>query len=438
MNGIFVILIAGSVLAAAFSGTMAEVTQASIDQAKFAVTLAIGLVGQMALWLGFMNVLRDAGALKAIARGLSPVMRRLFPDVPAEHPALSAMVMNIAANMLGLGNAATPFGLKAIRELNRLNRHPGVATNAMALFLAINTSGVAVLPLGVIGIRASMGAERLSSIILPSLLATAFSTIVAVLVVRTLQNRPRFALPDTPSENPAPSTDDDTLSEISGLEQAEQVAELEAPTSPWRKWVLVGFAAALLFALGRHLTAPTAEAAGFDVFKEVLESWLLPLLMAMIVLFGFQHRVRVYESFIQGAKEGFEIAVTIIPFLVAILVALGMFRASGLLESIIRTVQPVTSVLGFPAEALPMALIRPLSGGGAMGVMTETMSTHGPDSFVGFLVSVMNGSTETTFYVIAVYLGSVQIRAARHTLPACLAADFAGVIAAFVLARIFF
>ncbi|NQZ99939.1 MAG: spore maturation protein [Myxococcales bacterium] len=437
MNGIFLILIAGSVVAAAFAGAMPAVTQAGIDQAKFAVTFAIGLIGQMALWLGFMNVLREAGVMRSIAHRLGPVMRKLFPDIPDDHPALSAMVMNIAANMLGLANAATPFGLKAIRELQRLNPHPGVATNSMALFLAINTSGVAVLPLGVIGVRAALGAERLGSIIVPSLLATMLSTAVAIFVAKSLQGRPMFAperFIDADASDDAPPTDGGS---ISGMEEAQQVAEIDAPASPWRMAVLGIFGVAMLAALVRQAGA-SPDVAGLDQVKSFLESWLLPVLMAVIVLFGFGHRVRVYEAFVKGAKEGFDIGVMIIPYLVAILVGVGMFRASGLLDMLIGGLRPLTDLIGYPAEALPMALIRPLSGSGALGVMTETMNAHGPDSFVGFLVSIMNGSTETTFYVIAVYLGSVHVRAARHTLAACLAADFTGLCAAFLLARLFF
>jgi spore maturation protein SpmB len=194
----------------------------------------------------------------------------------------------------------------------------------------------------------------------------------------------------------------------------------------------------LAVAIGRFAAGAPPDAGAFGVIREVLSSWLLPVLMALIVVFGLGRRVRVYEAFVRGAREGFEIAVMIIPFLVAILVSIGMFRASGMLDIMLGVVAPVTNLVGFPAEALPMALIRPLSGSGALGVMTETMKVHGPDSFVGFLVSVINGSTETTFYVLAVYLGSVQVRAARHTVAACLAADVVGIGAAYLFSRVFF
>ncbi len=436
LNGIFVVLILASVAVAAFAGRMTEVNQAGIDSAKNAVTIAIGLVGMMALWLGFMRVLRDAGLMQMIARGLAPVMRRLFPAVPSDHPAMGAMIMNIAANMLGLGNAATPFGLKAMRELDSLNPRKGVSTDAMALFLAINTSGVAVLPLGVIAIRASLGSENAAGIFVPSILATMCSTIVAVLLARALSGRTRFA-PERFEEitEDAAAT---PLQSIASLEQAEDVAATRPLVSPLRALTLAGFALLIAAALAIHLREAAADAGTAAALREIANSWLLPLLMAAIVLFGFSYRVGVYDSFIRGAREGFDIAVMIIPYLVAILVAVGMFRASGALDALVAALAPLTSLVGFPAEALPMAMVRPLSGSGAMGIMTATMTEYGPDSFVGYLVSVMNGSTETTFYVIALYFGSVRVRAVRHTLVACLAADGVGIMAALLWSRLFF
>ena len=439
LNAIFIALIASSVLVAAFAGTMPATNQAALDAAKNAVmVVAFGLIGPMALWLGFMRVLRDAGFMAQIARALAPVMRRLFPDVPPDHPAMGSMVLNLAANVLGLGNAATPFGLKAMRELEMLNARPGVASNAMALFLAINTSGVAVLPLGVIAIRASLGSSNAAGIVVPSLLATACSTLAAVLVAKLLQGRAVFSVEraalGAPDGGAAPSAP----AAIRGIAEAEELAGVRARGEPLRRLVFAGFLLLLAFALLRQLASGAPDARGLEGVKQALDTWLLPALMASIVLFGFARRVAVYDSFIAGAREGFEIAIMIIPFLVAILVGVAMFRGSGALGALTSAVSPVTSLFGFPAEALPMALIRPLSGSGAMAVMTETMTTYGPDSFLGFLVSVINGSTETTFYVLALYFGSVGVRAARHTVLACLAADFTGIAAALVFSRIFF
>ena len=440
LNAIFIAFIAGAVLVAAFTGTMPETNQAALDAAKSAVmVIAFGLIGPMALWLGFMRVLREAGFMTSIARALAPVMRRLFPDVPPEHPAMGAMILNLAANVLGLGNAATPFGLKAMRELETLNPRPGVATNSMALFLAINTSGVAVLPLGVIAIRASLGSTNAAGIVVPTLLATACSTLAAVLTAKLLQGRALFSAERAAVETPdgaAPVTA--AAAAIKGIEEAEQIASVRIQSEPVRRLLFAGFLVLLAVALVRQLASGAPETSGLEGVKQALNTWLLPTLMASIVLFGAARRIKVYDAFIAGAREGFEIAIMIIPFLVAILVGVAMFRHSGALGVLTTAVSPVTSSLGFPAEALPMALIRPLSGSGAMAVMTETMTTYGPDSFVGYLVSVLNGSTETTFYVLALYFGSVGVRAARHTVLACLAADFTGIAAALVFSRIFF
>lgn len=434
LNGIFVFLIGTAVLVAAFTGTMAKLTADSAEAAKTAVTLALSLVGQMALWLGLMRVLREAGMLAALGRRLAPVMGKLFPSVPADHPAMSAMIMNIGANMLGLGNAATPFGLKAMRELDRLNPRPGVATDAMAMFLAINTSGVAVLPLGVIAVRASLGAHDLGGIIVPSILATTCSTLTAVMVGRLLQGRARWAPerfePLADGERPAQA-------EIKGLADAEKIAAQAVQSDPLRRLIVVAAFVAVGAGLVRAVLARPETEGALDTLKIVVGDWLLPVLMLLIVAVGFMRRVKVYEVFIQGAKEGFDIAITIIPFLVAILVAIAMFRGSGAMGVLVDLLAPVTSLIGMPAEALPMALIRPLSGSGAMAVLTDTIKTHGPDSFVGFLVSVMNGSTETTFYVLALYYGSVSVRATRHTLWPCLAADAAGLTSAVLFSYVF-
>jgi spore maturation protein SpmA len=441
LNGIFVVLIVGAVATAAINGTMPAVNQALMDSARQAVELALGLIGTMALWLGLMRVLRDAGVMTSIARGLAPLMTRLFPDVPAEHPAMSAMILNMSANILGLGNAATPFGLKAIRDLQELNPKKGVATDSMALFLAINTSGIAVMPLGVIAMRASMDSANASSIFLPTVLATLCSTITAVAVAKTLAKRPRFAFEqfaddsDEPLETTLPQhgpsfSDDEPHTEPHAEDHATQP---KVTLSRWRLGLLASFGVLIVAAMFREITADSGQGP-----KEIANTWLMPILAVVIVLYGFSARVKVYESVIEGAREGFEIVVMIIPFLVAILVAVGVFRASGALDAILAVVSPFTSLIGFPVEALPMALLRPLSAGGAMGVMVETMQIHGPDSFVGYLSSVLMGSTETTFYVLAVYYGSVRIRLTRHTVVACLSADFVGALAALFWCRIFF
>lgn len=446
LNGIFVALIVGAVATAAINGTMSAVNQALMDSARQAVDLALGLIGIMALWLGMMRVLRDAGVMTSLARKLAPLMTKLFPEVPAEHPAMAAMILNLSANILGLGNAATPFGLKAIRELQQLNPKKAVATDSMALFLAINTSGVAVMPLGVIAMRASMDSANASSIFLPSVLATLCSTITAVVVAKALAKRRRFAFdrypddsdssPDpsgTPSGSPSNSPTPTPSTKTPDVAEPGSSPPPEVELSRWRLTSLAAFAALIVWAAFRELNGDAGAG-----FKEIANTWLMPILAVVIVLYGFSARVKVYESLIEGAREGFEIVVMIIPFLVAILVAVGVFRASGALDSVLAVISPATSLIGFPAEALPMALLRPLSASGAMGVMVETMQTHGPDSFVGYLSSVLMGSTETTFYVLAVYYGSVRIKATRHTVVACLSADLVGALAALFWCRIFF
>jgi spore maturation protein SpmA len=438
MNWIFAGLIIVSVLTAAFTGRMGDVTKAGIDSAKSAVELSIGLIGQMTLWLGFFGILRQAGLVNGIARLLTPALRGLFPEIPPGHPALGAMVMNIAANVLGLGNAATPFGLKAMQELDSLNARRGVATNSMALFLAINTSGVAVLPLGAVAVRATLGSKDPAGIILPTLIATTASTLVAVLVAKALEKRALFAperYAGVTVDAPAPAK----VPDVAVLEQAEALAATRPAAPAWKVLLAWAVGVATVAALGLHIAHLPPETGGIEATRGILGDWLLPMLMLVIVLVGFGRDVKVYEAFIGAAKEGFQVGVGIIPFLVAILVGVGMFRASGAMDALTRTLAPVLEAAGgFPPEALPMALVRPLSGNGALGVMTEVMKTHGPDSFVGYLVSTIMGGTETTFYVLALYFGSVQVKALRHTLVACVAADFAGPIAAFLACKLFF
>ncbi len=450
LNWFFFFLVTGAVLMGAINGKMAAVSEASMASAKSAVELSLALVGQMGLWLGFMRVLQEAGLMRSLARVLAPVMRRLFPDVPADHPAMGAMILNLSANMLGLGNAATPFGLKAMVELNKLNRHPGVTTNAMALFLAINTSGVAVLPLGAVAMRATLGSQDAAGIVVPTLIATACGTLVAIVackffarlrgfsVERALvaQGAEGAAAVDGGQAGAADGKNGAAEKQIEGLDKAETIASAEATGSVPRLAVMLAVWAVIAVFVARALSG--GEGGALAVARELLSGWLLPLLMLGIVTLGFVRKVRVYEAFIAGAKEAFQIAIAIIPFLIAILVSIGMFRASGAMDALTGILAPVTGLVGMPAEVLPMAIIRPLSGSGALAVMTETMRAFGPDSLVGYMVSIMSGSTETTFYVLAVYFGAVGVRATRHTVPSCLCADLTGMLMAVWMARVFF
>jgi spore maturation protein SpmA len=422
-------------MTAAYNGTMPAVNLALFNSAKSAVNIALGLIGTMALWLGFMRVLRDAGVMTSLARGLSPVMRFLFPDIPPDHPALSAMILNMTANVLGMGNAATPFGLKAMQELQKLNTNKAVATDSMALFLAMNTAGIAMIPTGWMAVRASVDSANPGAIFLPSILATLCSTITAVIVAKFLAKRRIFAIDRytagvTQPQGEEPSSDGDSGS-----------VDLEMPPAPPLAkpgLILLGvFGLWIAFNIVRALTGAD-DGSEKVVALEIFNTWLMPLLAVTIALFGFSARVKVYESLVEGAREGFQLVIMIIPFLVAILVAVGVFRASGALDLLLSWVEPATSLIGFPKEALPIALMRPLSAQGTLGLLTEALQTHGPDSFVGYLTSVIAGSTETTFYVLAVYFGSIRIRVTRHTVFACLAADLTGVLAALFWCRIFF
>lgn len=434
LNAIWVVMIVIAVICGALTGTLDAVTKASIDSAKAAVDLAIGLVGIMAFWLGMMRILHHGGLLRDMARFLKPVMVRLFPDVPPEHPAMSMMIMNITSNMLGLGNAATPFGLKAMIEMNKLNKTQGVATNSMCLFLAINTSGLAIFPSGMIGLRAAAGAQYPGSIILTTMMATAISTTVAILSARVLSGLPMFKREALVTSQPQEVHSNDTEILALDTEEAEALmVDEQAEVPAWQKRAGYGMAlsvaAALLYALNQKATAVDAPPL-LDVFRGVFSDWLLVVLLISIVLFGVVRGVKVYDAIVEGGKEGFDVALRIIPFLVAILVAVGMLRASGAIGLMVGVLDPFTSMIGMPAETLPMAMLRTLSGSGAYGLSSEIMAVHGADSLIGNIVSTMQGSTETTFYVLALYFGVARIKDSRHALPACLLADMAGVLGA--------
>jgi spore maturation protein SpmA/spore maturation protein SpmB len=434
LNAIWVGLVVIAVVVAAFTGRMEAVSQGVFEAANDAIKLVIGLTGGMILFLGLVKVASEGGLLRAFVRLLRPALRRLFPDVPPDHPAMHAMIMNLAANMLGLGNAATPFGLKAMVELDRLNPHRGSATNAMALFLAINATAITVMPpTGTVMIRAAAGSSAPFSIWIPTLIATTASTLTAVLVCLAIQNW-RVFRPRPPEEAPTTGTAADLPeAKLPGAEDGR------APAGPWRVALVAAIGAALLYGLGRQWAEHAPELGTWPFLRDhVLRHWLLPLLVLGFVAIGLLGRVRVYDVVVEGGKEGLAVAVRIAPYLVVILVAVAMFRASGALEMLIGALDPFTSAIGFPAEALPMALLRPLSGSGAFAVMAEAINTHGPDSFVGQLVSTLQGSTETTFYVLAVYLGAVGVRDSRHILVACLAGDLAGFAAATAACHAFF
>jgi len=398
------------------SSPMEILSKAMIESAGGAVELAIGLVGVMALFLGLMKVAEAGGMLTILARLIRPLMVRLFPDVPADHPAMGAMILNLSANALGLGNAATPFGIRAMQELDKLNPQRGTATNAMALFLAINTSSVTLLPTGVIALRAAAGSSDPAAILPTTLFATIGSTTIAVIAAKLYQKLLPIKVDSEASLQPVLPDD--------GEEVPFKDAAKGYPL--WVSLVALVFLAAMI---------PVAI-----IYGRSVSPWILPGLMVGFLGFGMVRRVRVYEEFIEGAKEGFQVALRIIPYLVAILVAVDMLRASGVMEVMVDAMSGITGRFGLPAEALPMALMRPLSGSGAYGILASTINDPviGPDSYTGYLVSTLQGSTETTFYVLAVYFGAVQVRRLRHSLAAALTADLAGVIFAVLACSFFF
>jgi spore maturation protein SpmA len=382
------------------TGVWAEMVAATFDMGKTGFEIALGLTGVMCLWLGIMKIGERGGAVDLLARAFGPLLRRLFPSIPPGHPATGSIVMNMAANMLGLDNAATPLGLKAMRELQELNPEPDTATNDQILFLVINTSAVTVIPVAIFTYRATLGAADPTDVFLPLLIATTCSTLTGLVVTAAVQ---RLRIWDPV-----------VLAYVAGL------------------LALVGGLIAYFSRLERE---------AMEQQSSLLSNFLIFSVIVAFMVLGLRRRVSLYESFIDGAKEGFDVAVGIIPYLVAMLVAIGVLRASGTLDLVLDAIRWAVTGLGLDTrwvDGLPTALMRPLSGAGARGMMLETMETLGPDSFAGRLVSVIQGSTETTFYVLAVYFGSVGIRKTRHAAGCGLAADLAGVLGAIFVTYFFF
>jgi spore maturation protein SpmA len=440
LNWIWLGLILASIVYASFTGHMADLSLALFEGSKDAIQLVIGLLGGMVFMLGIMRVAFDGGLRDWIARALAPLMRHLFPEVPADHPAMGAMVMNLASNILGLGNAATPFGIKAMSELSKLNRGRSSASDAMVLFLAINTSAITLLPpSGTMAVRAAANSQSPEAIWIPTLIATSCSTLAAVAMFYLLRRLPMFRpqleagappLEDGFEDGPEPTgADDDLLPSRTA----------KGPIELWRWIILATVIGALAWAMvGYEGPRLVAELGAVDGVMKLLQTWSFPLLIAGLLLIGIAGRINVYDSMIEGAKEGLEVAVRIVPYLVAIIAAVAIFRASGLLDLMIWAASPITSAVGVPAEVLPMAILRPLSGSGSFAVMSETLTAYGPDSFIGYLASTLQGSTETTFYVLAVYFGAARITQGRHTLAACLTGDLAGFVGAVAACHLFF
>lgn len=372
----------------------------TFSSAETAFTISLGLTGMLSLWLGIMKIGEQGGVVNLLARWMSPLFCRLFPDIPKGHPVTGTIFMNIAANMLGLDNAATPLGLKAMGELQTLNPRKDTATNPMIMFLVLNTSGLTLIPVSVMVYRSQMGAAQPTDVFIPILLATFFSTLVGMISVCLYQR-------------------------INLLNRT--------------MLTIVGGMCAVIALIIWGISQLSREQ--MDLYSGLVANIFLFLIIIGFILAGVRKRINVYEAFIEGAKDGFATAVRIIPYLVAVLVAIGVFRASGAMDMLLDGVGTVVAAFGFDTEfvgALPTALMKPLSGSGARGLMVDAMQAYGPDSFVGRLACLFQGSTDTTFYILAVYFGSVGIRQTRHAVPCGLLADAAGIIAALFICYLFF
>jgi len=377
-----------------------NLVNSTFEMAEASVKISIYLIGIMALWLGIMRIGEKGGAVKGIARVFNPLFSKLFPEIPKNHPSIGSMIMNISANMLGLDNAATPLGLKAMKELQEINPSSDTASNAQILFLVLNTSGLTIIPVSIMALRAANGAANPSDVFLPILLATFFSSMAGLIAVSVVQRINLF-----------------------------------------NKVVVayIGSAIVIITALIWYFSTLQPEAVG--KISTVAGNLILFSIIITFILLGIRNKINIYDNFIEGAKEGFSVAIKIIPFLVAMLVAIGVFRASGALDFIMDGFKHFFSLFNINTDfvdALPTAFMKPLSGSGARGMMVETMRTFGADSFPAKLSGVFQGSTETTFYVLAVYYGAVNIKRTRHTLGCALFADFVGIIAAIFIAYLFF
>jgi spore maturation protein SpmA len=451
LNYIWLALVLLAVAIGGWNDRLKDVTEGAFDGAKTAVTIALGLIGIMALWLGVMRLAERAGLVQRIAHGLRPIMRHLFPDVPPEHPAMGSMLMNMSANMLGLGNAATPLGLRAMNDLERLNPRPGVATNAMCTFLAINTSSVQLIPATAIAILAASGSTRPTAIVGTALLATLCAASVAIISVKLLEKLPIFRI--SPSAEKTKVGQDSQKAEIKGEAGVTDhgysdsgVVTQEPPRRSSTLGLITLIALTLLFVvLFLRMVAPTlfgvsmaGDVAAQNVFVRsvnALSILAIPFLLSFFPLYAAAHGVKVYEEFVEGAKEGFSVILKIIPFLVTMLVAIGMFKGAGGIELLSRVLSPVLTPLHFPTDLLPLALMRPLSGSATLALLADIVHRLGPDNIVSLTAATIYGSTETTFYVAAVYFGAVGIKQTRHAIPAGLLADLTGVVASVIICR---
>jgi spore maturation protein SpmA len=377
-----------------------DMIDSTFDMAKVGFDISLGLTGVLTLWMGIMKIGENGGAVAILSKVIGPFFRKLFPDLPKNHPAYGTIVMNLAANMLNLDNAATPLGLKAMEQMQESNKNKDTASNSQIMFLVLNTSGLTLIPVSIMVYRSQLGAADPSDIFIPILLATFFSTLAGLISVSIFQKINLF---------------DKVILAYLG--------------------VISVIMASIIY------TFSVLPQDKMQVISQVVSSVILMSVIVSFILLGVRKKINVYESFIDGAKEGFQIAIRIIPYLVAILVAIGVFRVSGAMDLLINSIKWIVEQFGADTgfvPALPTALMKPLSGSGARGMMLEAMQTYGADSFVGKLVSTLQGTTDTTFYIIAVYFGSVGIKKTRHAITCGLIADLTGIIAAIFIAYMFF
>jgi spore maturation protein SpmA/spore maturation protein SpmB len=470
LNYIWLGLIAVAVLLGGYQGTIGAVGDEGIDRAIKAVyPIGATLLAVMTLWLGLMRLAEKAGLVHRLGLALRPILRWLFPEVPPDHPAMGAIVLNVAANILGLNNAATPLGLRAMSELDQLNRRPGVATNAMCMLLAINTSSITLIPVTAIAFLAAAKGKNPTIIIGTSLAATAITQFCAIcackLMERTRWSRRQWE--EAPISEKAPIAES-ASAKIGGEVAAQAVAtDATLPWMPGAKWVLALFAGIfvgmaigmtfpqLSYAVGvmfdrffhldglQDIAEQNFAAVPPDFFAQLwvwrlissLSALVLPWLILLFPLYAILRRIPVYDEFVEGGRESLQVMRRILPYLVGMLVAVGMFSAAGGMHLITVILSPLTNLVGFPSQLVPMAVIRPFSSAAAQGLLLDLIKTNGPDNLIALTAATFYGCSETTFYVIAVYFGSVGIRKSRHAIPVGLLADTIGPIAAVVICR---
>jgi spore maturation protein SpmA len=450
LNYIWLGLVVLAVVIGGCTDHLKAVADTSFEMAEYAVMkTALPLVGIMALWLGIMRVAERAGLVALLARALRPLMVWLFPDVPADHPAMGSMLMNMAASILGLGNAATPLGLRAMKDLETLNPRPGTATNAMCTYLAINTSSIQLIPATAIAILAANRSTNPTAIVGTSIMATTCAAVAAVTAAKIFQRLPIYRLPPLGSAPSVPATEPGRPAAANSASDKAPIKEAAGlhPLQWWGRLIMAVFGLFFLYLflrlafpaiLGLRVPPEAYSQSTFVRIVDAVSKLSIPFVLSAFPLYAMLRNVKVYEEFVDGAKEGFDVAIRIIPYLVAILVAMGMFRAAGGIEWLSQALAPVMQAVGFPPPLLPMVLMRPLSGSGTLGLFAELVKQYGPDSLISRMGGTIFGSTETTFYVLAVYFGSVSVKRARYALPAGLIADAVGVIASVIFCRLVF